>query len=97
MHKVNVLTFGSENFNTSLEELKGFLKFEITSSFEDLENELNKNYDLLLMHEEYPFDNNETKNLLQKTNIIKILAGNSKIKVPNYLMQNFYYQQVVNI
>jgi len=84
MHKVNVLTFGSENFNTSLEELKGFLKFEITSAFEDLENELNKNYDLLLMHEEYPFDNNETKNLLQKTNIIKILAGNSKIKVPNY-------------
>ena len=84
MHNINVLTFGSKNFNTSLEELKGFLKFELTSSLKDLEIELDKNYDLLLIHEEYPFDNEETITLLKKTNTIKILVGNSKAKVPDY-------------
>ena len=65
MHNINVLTFGSKNFNTSLEELKGFLKFELTSSLKDLEIELDKNYDLLLIHEEYPFDN-RNNNLIKQ-------------------------------
>ena len=84
MHKINVLSFGSQNFNTSLEELKGFLTFEITSAVKDLEKELNNNYDLLLLHEEFPFNNNQTKNLLNKTKIIKILVGKTKEKTPNY-------------
>ena len=84
MHKINVLTFGSQNFNTSLEELKGFLTFEITSAVQNLEIELNKNYDALLLHEEFPFNNNETQNLLNKTNIIKILVGKTKEKTPSY-------------
>jgi len=29
MHKINVLSFGSKNFNTSLEELKGHLNFKL--------------------------------------------------------------------
>jgi len=29
MHTINVLTFGSRNFNTSLEELKDYLNFKL--------------------------------------------------------------------
>ena len=29
MHKINVLAFGSENFNTSLDELKEHLNFKL--------------------------------------------------------------------
>ena len=84
MHKISVLTFGSENFNTSLKELKGFLTFKITCASQDLKSQLAKNYDLILLHEEYPFNNNETKNLLKETNIIKILVSKSTIETPSF-------------
>ena len=31
MHKINVLAFGSKNFNTSLTEIKDHLKFKLTT------------------------------------------------------------------
>jgi len=42
MHKVKVLTIGSDNFNTSLEELKDFLSFDLYNKLDDLtEDKLN--------------------------------------------------------
>ena len=46
MHKINVLTFGSENFNTSLEELKDYCNFRLTF-LNNLENESFEDYDVL--------------------------------------------------
>ena len=45
------LTLGSDNFNTSLEELKDYLNFNL-----DLKNHKNHNfndYDIILIHEDY--------------------------------------------
>ena len=47
MHKINVLVFGSENFNTSLEELKDHLNFRLTTSNDNLERVSFESYDVL--------------------------------------------------
>ena len=67
MHKINVLTFGSDNFNTSLEELKDYLNFRVTS-LKNLKNELFEDYDVLLIHEDY-----SKNNLLKKNYSIKAI------------------------
>jgi len=76
MHKINVLTFGSENFNTSLEELKDYCNFRLTF-LNNLENESFEDYDVLLIHEDYSKNNLVKKELLQESNKIKILVSNS--------------------
>ena len=76
MHKINVLTFGSENFNTSLEELKDYCNFRLTF-LNNLENESFGDYDVLLIHEDYSKNNLVKKELLQESNKIKILVSNS--------------------
>jgi DNA-binding response OmpR family regulator len=77
MHKINVLAFGSENFNTSLEELKDYLNFKLTITNDNLENQSFENYDVLFIHEDYLKDGLVKKELLQQSNKIKILASNS--------------------
>ena len=53
MHKVKVLTIGSDNFNTSLEELKNFLSFDLYNKLDDLTEDKLNNYDVLLIHEPF--------------------------------------------
>ena len=77
MHKINVLAFGSENFNTSLEELKDYLNFKLTITNDNLENQSFENYDVLFIHADYLKDDLVKKELLQQSNKIKILASNS--------------------
>ena len=82
MHRINVLTFGSENFNTSLEELKVYLKFKLSYAAINIEEELSKNYDVLLIHEDFFKKSLSIKLLLKQSNKIKILVTNkSKTKV----------------
>ena len=78
MHITKVLSFGSENFNTSLEELKDYLNFELTTTNANLENKLIEKYDILLIHEDC-LDNltQFKKEVLKKTDKLKILATNS--------------------
>jgi DNA-binding response OmpR family regulator len=79
MHKITVLTLGSKNFNTSLEELKDYLNFELISLKKKPDIELSDDYNVLLIHEEYlKKDNKMKKELLRNSNKIKILASNSK-------------------
>ena len=77
MHKTNVLTFGSENFNTSLKELKDHLKFELTTKNINLENNIFEKYDVLFIHEDFIKNKNTEKKILEETNKIKILVSNS--------------------
>ena len=84
MHKINVLTFGSKNFSTSLEELKDYLSFKLTYSLNNLENELFKDYDVLLIHEDYSKNNLVKKELLEQSNKIKILMSTSSDPIPNF-------------
>jgi DNA-binding response OmpR family regulator len=74
MHKINVIALGSKNFNTSLEELKDYLNFKLTTGNNNAKNKTYDNYDILLIHEDYLKDNSNKKDLVQQTNKIKILA-----------------------
>ncbi len=78
MHTIKVLAFGSENFNTSLEELKDYLNFELTITNDNLENILIEKYDILLVHENYLSNLTQfKKDFLKKANKLKILATHS--------------------
>ena len=83
MHKINVLTFGSKNFNTSINELKDYLNFELTTTNDNLENSNFNAHDVLFIHEDYLKDNS-IKNILAITNKIKILITHSKNSNLNY-------------
>jgi len=71
MHKINVLAFGSENFNTSLEELKDYLNFKLTTINTNLETKLFENYDVLFCHQDF----------LKESSLLEALKNSSKIKI----------------
>ena len=75
MHKINVLAFGSEKFNTSLEELKDHLNFRLTTFNDDFEKASFENYDVLFIHENSIKNNNVNKNFFKTLSKIKILAA----------------------
>tara|TARA_Y100000816_G_C26085866_1_gene572997 strand:+ start:654 stop:1280 length:627 start_codon:yes stop_codon:yes gene_type:complete len=75
MHKINVLSFGSKNFNISLKELKDHLNFKLTTIDTDIELKSFDSYDILLCHQDF-FKNNSSSEILKKSNKIKILACN---------------------
>ena len=80
MHKINVLAFGSKNFNTSLEELKDHLSFKLTTIDKNIETELFENYDVLFCHQDFLEDNQFIESF-KKSSKIKILAlSSNKIK-----------------
>jgi len=81
MHTINVLAFGSKNFNTSLEELKDHLSFKLTTIDKNIENKLFENYDVLFCHEDF-LEDNKFIELFKKSSKIKILAlSSNKIKL----------------
>ena len=82
MHKINVLAFGNKNFNTSLEELKDYLNFKLTTINDSFENKSLAQYEVLLVHEDFLNKNIDNK-LLQQTNKIKILVFSSKNNISN--------------
>ena len=82
MHKINVLAFGNKNFNTSLEELKDYLNFKLTTINDSFENKSLVQYEVLLVHEDFLNKNIDNK-LLQQTNKIKILVFSSKNNISN--------------
>ena len=73
MHQINVLAFGSKNFNTSLTELEDHLNFKLTTVDKNIDNKLFENYDILFCHEDFLKDDLSTE-LLKKSRKIKILA-----------------------
>jgi len=82
MHQLKVLVFGSDNFISTLVELKPYLKFNL---FQEANN-LNKNlinFDVLFIHEEV-LKNEKIKNVINKYNSIKILASDKDSKNNNY-------------
>ena len=82
MHKINVLAFRNKNFNTSLEELKDYLNFKLTTINDSFENKSLAQYEVLLVHEDFLNKNIDNK-LLQQTNKIKILVFSSKNNISN--------------
>ena len=82
MHLVNVLSFGSKNFNTSLEELKVHLDFKLILIDRLKEEEL-KDYDILILHQDC-LKIESVKKILQESQQIKILVSNNTVKRKDY-------------
>ena len=68
MHKINVLTIGSDNFNTSLEELKDYLNFNLDLDFKNKKKQNFEDYDVILIHEDYLNINNHNKDFSEEKN-----------------------------
>ena len=76
MHKINVLSFGSNNFNTSLEELKDHLNFKLTTINTNINSKSFDSYDVLFCHQDF-LNSNSSMEVFKKSDKIKILAYNS--------------------
>jgi len=84
MHKINALSFGSRNFNTSLEELKAHLNFKLTLiDKKELTEETIKDYEVLIFHQEC-LKLDFLEGLLKNSQKIKILASNTVEKKKDY-------------
>ena len=79
MHTINVLTFGSRNFNTSLEELKDYLNFKLTFGDKEINKETLNNHDVLILHQDGLVGDSLEK-LLKDSKKIKILVSNTSGK-----------------
>ena len=79
MHTINVLTFGSINFNTSLEELKDYLNFKLTFGDKAINKETLNNHDVLILHQDGLVGDSLEK-LLKDSKKIKILVSNKSDK-----------------
>ena len=77
MHKTNVIACGSTNFNTSLEELKDYFNFKLTTINKDINKEIFDNYDIMLIHEDCLKEDLISKDIISNNNIIKILVCNN--------------------
>ena len=75
-----MLTLGSKNFNTSLEELKDFFKFNLHFNLDKGSHE-NQVYDIFLIHEDYLKEKTIKKKLLE-VNVIKILITEKNQSIP---------------
>ena len=53
MHQINVLAFGSKNFNTSLTELEDHLNFKLITINNSLDIKISNGYDVLFVHQDY--------------------------------------------
>jgi len=84
MHKINALSFGSRNFNISLEELKAHLNFKLTLiDQKELTEETIKDYEVLIFHQEC-LKLDFLEGLLKNSQKIKILASNTVEKKKDY-------------
>ena len=79
MHTINVLTFGSRNFNTSLEELKDYLNFKLTFCDKEINKETLNNHDVLILHQD-GLVGDSLERLLKDSKKIKILVSNTSGK-----------------
>ena len=79
MHTINVLTFGSRNFNTSLEELKDYLNFKLSFADKEINKETLNNHDVLILHQDGLLGDSLEK-LLKDSKKIKILVSNKSDK-----------------
>ena len=77
MHKSNVLILGSDIFISTLNELNPFLKFNSHFVFS------NYKYDVIIFHID-ALRNQENKNIIDQSNLLRICAYNGVCKMNNY-------------
>ncbi len=75
MHKLNIFVSAPASFQSTLDELKPYLKFNINSNQKNIEDDFDKNFDGLICHE----DNfKDIYGKIEKLKCFKILATSKK-------------------
>ena len=77
MHQLNVLILGSNYFKATLNELKPFLKFNL------LIDELNTNYDVILLNK-YEIKDKKLNQIINQSKSLKVYASDKKNNSENY-------------
>tara|TARA_Y200000002_G_C22644369_1_gene648458 strand:+ start:836 stop:1459 length:624 start_codon:yes stop_codon:yes gene_type:complete len=87
---INVLSFGPEKFNTSLEELKDFFNFNLRLNSKNPKNDLLQNFDILIIHEDIFKEVADARNMIKKIDKIKILVLKPNSKPAEQFSSNLY-------
>tara|TARA_Y200000002_G_C22605841_1_gene631568 strand:+ start:289 stop:894 length:606 start_codon:yes stop_codon:yes gene_type:complete len=77
MHQLNVLILGSNYFKATLNELKPFLKFNL------LIDELNTNYDVILLNK-FAIKDKKLNQIINQSKSLKVYASDKKNNSENY-------------
>jgi hypothetical protein len=83
MHQLNVLALGPDSFIATLNELKSYLKFNFSSDISKLNNNSKQNFSFLLFHIKI-LENQKIKNIIDKSDLTKVLLLDDNIKLHNY-------------
>ena len=73
MHKFNILISAPDSFISTLNELKAYLKFNLSSDTRTLSDQLKDNFDGFICHQDN-LDNKNTEEILKNLHCVKILA-----------------------
>ncbi len=77
MHKLNILILGPSFFISTFEEVKSYLKFQLSSNEKNLTTKKLNKYDVVICHQEY-FNSEKNRKLLADALCIKILASKKR-------------------
>jgi len=81
MHKLNIFLSAPASFKSSLDELKAYLKFNLNSNQKNIRDDLDKNFDGIICHE----DNlNDINNIIKKIKCFKILVSSKNTNIANF-------------
>ncbi len=77
MHKINILVSGPSSFVSTLEEIRLYLKFNLSSNEKDFVPKIINKYDIILFHQEH-FVDEKKQQILSDSACIKILATHKR-------------------
>ena len=97
MHRIKVLSLGSDLFNISLEELKEYLNFDLTISDSTLQAKLLVKHDIIFIHENFFKHANNNIEKLDNLSKIKILLSNSNNNYSNICDQLLVLPTTINV
>ena len=86
MHKIKIFINCPESFQTTINELKPYLKFKLSSNINDLNNHDRNNFDGYICHEKH-LENKVNKDFIDFASCFKVLIS-SKV---NKIIKSFDY------
>ncbi len=80
MHKINIFIFGPEDFVSAFNELRSYLKFNISSNHKDTSNPSYNNFHAIICHQEAAEDDKLINIVKKSHDCLKILATKKETK-----------------
>jgi len=90
MHNFNVLISGPATFLSTLNEVKPYLKFNLSINENNLSDKSLNNYHVFICNQEY-YDNKNNQNILNESECIKILF------TTKYVKSNHNFNEIIRL